>query len=181
MTAIRSHITSGFKQKFILLQSYAEHAAGFDGLELPILSIPGLFIPQKLVASSSTQEASIASTSHSPPLSELPVQDLPIGFVRGDLPQFFQELGSPPPGVSSSPALYPNILFSQAERRSTAVFENASDYEAVQCTGLPNFKASGFRIPNPKLVCNTPPNPISTTYKIDLKNSLFLSVSAKSL
>jgi hypothetical protein len=166
VTAIRSHITSGFKQKFILLQSYAEHAAGFDGLELPILSIPGLFIPQKLVASCSTQEPPITSTSHSPSLSEPPVQDLPISFGRGEIHQLSQEPESPLPGVFPFLSLHPNLLFNKAERRPTPVFENVSGYEAVQDTGLPNFKANGPRIPNPKVVRRTPSSPI--TYKIDI-------------
>lgn len=169
MTAIRSHITSGFKQKFILLQSYAEHAAGFDGLELPILSIPGLFIHQKLVASSSTQEPPITSRSHSPPLFEPSVQGLPmsIGFGRGDTYQSGQELGSPPPRVFPSPVSNPNSLPSKAERRPTTLFQFMSDYEAIEDTAQSNHKTTGPRIPIPKVVCIISSSPI--TYMINFK------------
>ncbi|KXN86379.1 hypothetical protein AN958_10241, partial [Leucoagaricus sp. SymC.cos] len=74
VTTIRSHITSGFKHKLILLQSYAEHAAGFDSLELPDLAIPGLFISQKLVSTPS-QDPLVASRALSPPLFDAPIQD----------------------------------------------------------------------------------------------------------
>ncbi|KAH9482826.1 hypothetical protein JR316_0004926 [Psilocybe cubensis] len=48
VTTIRSHITSGFKNKLILLRSYTDMAAGINELELPSFSIPDLFISQKL-------------------------------------------------------------------------------------------------------------------------------------
>ena len=50
VTNLRSQITAGFKQKLILLRSYAELAAGIADLDLPVLTIPDLFLTQKLGA-----------------------------------------------------------------------------------------------------------------------------------
>lgn len=48
VTNLRSLITTGFKQKLILLRSYADLAAGIADLALPVLTIPDLFLTQKL-------------------------------------------------------------------------------------------------------------------------------------
>lgn len=48
VTALRSHITSGYKQKLMLLQSYDEIATGIRDLDLPVLMIPGLFMAGNL-------------------------------------------------------------------------------------------------------------------------------------
>ncbi|KAF9469028.1 hypothetical protein BDZ94DRAFT_1304168 [Collybia nuda] len=48
VTNLRSQITAGFKHKLILLRSYTEIAAGIADLELPVLTIPNLFLAQKL-------------------------------------------------------------------------------------------------------------------------------------
>ena len=48
MTNLRSYITAGYKDKLILLKSYDDMAAGFAELDLPALTISGLFSPNKL-------------------------------------------------------------------------------------------------------------------------------------
>ncbi|KIK65410.1 hypothetical protein GYMLUDRAFT_38863 [Collybiopsis luxurians FD-317 M1] len=48
VTNLRSQITAGYKNKLILLKSYTEMAAGIAEMDLPVLTIPDLFIPQKL-------------------------------------------------------------------------------------------------------------------------------------
>jgi hypothetical protein len=48
VTNLRSQITAGFKQKLILLPTYTEIAAGIAELELPVLTIPELFLTEKL-------------------------------------------------------------------------------------------------------------------------------------
>ncbi|KAJ3531560.1 hypothetical protein NMY22_g8104 [Coprinellus aureogranulatus] len=50
VTALRSHITSGYKHKLMLLQSYDEIASGIKDLDLPVLWIPGLFMAGNLDA-----------------------------------------------------------------------------------------------------------------------------------
>lgn len=44
-------ITAGFQDKLVLLRGYTESAAGIDELGLPTLTVPHLFIPDKLVTS----------------------------------------------------------------------------------------------------------------------------------
>ncbi|KAJ3729001.1 hypothetical protein DFJ43DRAFT_1191550 [Lentinula guzmanii] len=45
---LRSQITAGFKNKLVLLKSYAEMASGIAEMDFPVLTIPDLFITQKL-------------------------------------------------------------------------------------------------------------------------------------
>lgn len=137
-------MTSGFTQKLILLQSYAEHAAGFDDLELPVLSIPGLFIPQKLVASLPTQD-SLALSSVPTPLCDLPPAAAPpsISGRSTDSSQLSFESSSPKL-KSSPPTTYSKILLKKVERRPTIESDASSDEE--------NYNTGGTRRLNPKLV-----------------------------
>lgn len=48
VSALNSFITSGHKDKLILLPGYAEMAAGIDNLGLPSLQIPDLFLTEKI-------------------------------------------------------------------------------------------------------------------------------------
>jgi len=48
VTNLRSQITAGFKHKLILLPTYSEVATGIGELDLPALTIPELFLSQKL-------------------------------------------------------------------------------------------------------------------------------------
>ena len=43
-------MTAGYGQKLVLLSGYAEMAAGFRQLELPVLTIPDLFEREKFAA-----------------------------------------------------------------------------------------------------------------------------------
>lgn len=142
-----------------MLHSYTEHAAGFDDLELPVLSIPGLFISQKLVASSSNQDPPAASRSLSPPLSDAPITDtLPPGFGRSDIPQLTYESGNQ--GLKhSSPVIYSNLSLNMTERLSTTVdSETTSDYGPVNENhlGQSNDNTTGTRRLDPKLVRDNP-------------------------
>ncbi|KXN86378.1 hypothetical protein AN958_10240 [Leucoagaricus sp. SymC.cos] len=96
VTTIRSHITSGFKHKLILLKSYSDNAAGFHDLDLPMFSVPNLFISQKLTASPSQTTTSLPKQFPSDP----PTGDnLPPALSRGDVFHHFQPLSKqkPPP------------------------------------------------------------------------------------
>jgi len=114
VSTIRSHITSGYKHKLILLRSYTEHAAGFDELELPILAIPGLFITQKLVSTSS-QDPLAASGSLPPSLFDVPLQDIVSSSIRGHI---IAQTIEPEGQVTScySPSIYPDYLLYQSEQ-----------------------------------------------------------------
>jgi hypothetical protein len=52
VTTLRSVITDGFQSKLILLRGYTDMAAGIEELGLPCMSVPDLFMPQKLVPAS---------------------------------------------------------------------------------------------------------------------------------
>lgn len=122
VTTIRSHITSGFKHKFILLKSYSDPAAGFHDLRLPDFSIPNLFIAQKLTASPTQITSPLPKQS--PPLSHLPTRDLsPPPSGRYEIPQ---KTGSR--SVETSPfTTYSKILSKQVERRPTIDSDTSSD------------------------------------------------------
>lgn len=61
-TTLRSLITAGFQDKLVLLQGYAESAVGIDELGLPSMTIPQLFISDKLGIS---HTASLPALRHS--------------------------------------------------------------------------------------------------------------------
>lgn len=130
VSTIRSHITSGYKHKLILLQSYIEHAAGFDELELPILAIPGLFITQKLVSIPS-QDPPTVSGSPPPPLSDAPMQDIVSPGIRGIIAQTTELEGQVPASVPIpcySPVIYPNSLYRAEQFVPVFGLETASNH-----------------------------------------------------
>ncbi|KAJ2915291.1 hypothetical protein MD484_g5147, partial [Candolleomyces efflorescens] len=79
-TALRSFITSGLKSKIILLQSYDEIASGIKTLDLPTLSIPGLFLPEKLNNLVSPQM--VHSELPTPQVTPVPLPSATIGKNR---------------------------------------------------------------------------------------------------
>ncbi|KAH6913435.1 hypothetical protein BKA70DRAFT_721530 [Coprinopsis sp. MPI-PUGE-AT-0042] len=48
VTELRAQVTSGYKEKLVLVPSYTEVASGYKELELATLSIPDLFMSEKL-------------------------------------------------------------------------------------------------------------------------------------
>ena len=50
LTTLRSLITAGHKDKLVLMPGYNEMAAGYAGLNLPVLNVPDTFEPAKLCA-----------------------------------------------------------------------------------------------------------------------------------
>ena len=50
LSTLRSLITAGYKDKLVLMPGYKEMAAGYSGLDLPLLIVPDLFEPSKLCA-----------------------------------------------------------------------------------------------------------------------------------
>lgn len=75
-TSLRSHITAGFKEKLILLKSYEETATDIAALNLPLLTIPNLFLPEKLLNPPCTPPG--LNSRISPP-SGLSFESLPTG------------------------------------------------------------------------------------------------------
>lgn len=50
-TSLRSLITAGFQDKLVLLRGYSESAVGIEELGLPTMTVPQLFLADKLVTS----------------------------------------------------------------------------------------------------------------------------------
>lgn len=67
VSALNSFITSGQKEKLILLPGYAEMAAGIDKLGIPSLPIPDLFLPEKINLFSDRSRTPSPPTSPPPP------------------------------------------------------------------------------------------------------------------
>ncbi|KAJ2912075.1 hypothetical protein MD484_g8338, partial [Candolleomyces efflorescens] len=118
--ALRSHITSGFRNKIILLQGYNEVAAGISGLNLPTITIPGLFLPEKIQTGAGSPQASHV--------------DLPTGT----------SLQTPPP--TSSPSLTPSTWSAVVKSRprgtsharsDTNNHENSADLGSIQARRNP--------------------------------------------
>lgn len=80
VTNLRSQITAGFKQKLILLRGYAELATGIADLDLPVLTVPDLFLSQKLGATRVTPTVSAA------PLGLGPTSSYHVGPVQSAVP-----------------------------------------------------------------------------------------------
>jgi len=142
----------------ILLKSYAEHAAGFDNLDLPVLAIPGLFISQKLAASFPIQDSFTALGNQSPPLPCLPAPDTSArieGFQTAAEPSN-QGFGSPPPTT------YSRILLKKVEPSSTIDSDSSSDNNDDD--GLPNHNVGGTRRLNPKLALSKQKPPPCTLF-----------------
>lgn len=154
VNTIRSHITSGFKEKFILLKSYAEHAGGFGDLELPVHSIPGLFIAQKFAAPFPSQDSFTPSGSPFYPSGDATVLDaLSPGTIPIDIRQLASEPGHQ--GRSySSPMLHSKPL-KATEQRLTFGSETASDYGNASESGYSNSQVGAIRRLDPNLVCDS--------------------------
>ncbi|KAJ6568366.1 hypothetical protein DFH09DRAFT_1155218 [Mycena vulgaris] len=83
---LHSQITAGYKEKLILLKSYTEMAAGIATLGLPSMTIPDLFMPQKI-----GEEALFSPTGAKVP------RDLPSTPLSGNV-----NLGITPPPTPRS-------------------------------------------------------------------------------
>lgn len=154
VSTIRSHITSGYKHKLILLRSYTEHAAGFDELELPILAIPGLFITQKLVYTS-IQDPLAASGSLPPSLFDVPLQDIVSPGIRGHIIAQTIEPEGQVPTSCYSPSIYPDYLLYQSEQFAPALGLEITSNHGNTTEGHSYASAGVLRHVDPSLVRST--------------------------
>ncbi|KAG6817200.1 hypothetical protein H0H87_011558 [Tephrocybe sp. NHM501043] len=94
VTNLRSQITAGFKQKLILLRSYTEMAAGIVDFELPVLTIPDLFLERKIII-----PAQVVLTAQAAPAKSSPRAGSSEGSTTlptpQTLPEFDQNSGAP--------------------------------------------------------------------------------------
>lgn len=85
---LRSLITAGFKEKLILLKTYAEMATGIHELDLPTMDVPGLFMGHKIgpVSHGSTYTPSSSSGIELPPSPDTDSPFMPNDFGASSNP-----------------------------------------------------------------------------------------------
>ncbi|RDB22629.1 hypothetical protein Hypma_010355 [Hypsizygus marmoreus] len=174
VTNLRSQITAGFKQKLILLRSYTDMAAGIADLDLPVLTIPDLFLTQKL---GTTQPAAQIITSAPPGYSSPPVGPIqcsapvstplvlpPLDQSSSATPPPTVELQSPPTTRRSSiPTTYSSAVQILQKRVPTPEldFNNSSASETSddipEPPSAPTFTRSRHVNPNIPLSKHKPP------------------------
>ncbi len=146
MSNLRSQITAGYKQKLVLLKSYTEMAAGISDLDLPTLTIPDLFMKQKLGAPSAPTGASrrrgSSFAARPPPPSPPPPESTPLGPKTPGLETMASNpvgaaVSEPEPIVVKRPAFSPpTYSFAvKSDRRSCTPDLDASRSSASSDSG----------------------------------------------
>jgi hypothetical protein len=171
VTNLRSQITAGFKQKLILLRSYAELAAGIADLDLPVLTIPDLFLTQKLgtlhvapTISSAPQVPLTSSPLVGPVQSTAPVA-VPLVLSENEeapctIPELMVELDIFAPRRLSIPSSYSSAVRSAQKRVPTPDLDSSSSTasdtsdEVVLDQHAPTFRPRRI---NPNIVSRLSP------------------------
>jgi len=116
VSALNSFITSGHKEKLILLPGYADMAAGIEKLGLPSLAISDLFLAEKI------------SLFPSPPTSPPPYPPPPglthpssPGIVRSTIPQNVRDSCTTPVRRGSDPGIFSRPVIEGAVSYKSAV------------------------------------------------------------
>lgn len=161
VTSLRSQITAGFKQKIILMQNYTDMAAGVSELELPAITIPGLFLTQKL-GSGPTNISSVPVAAlgvppaavQTPPLASVPV--LPPGLVQGPSAASTVTSAASIKTLPSAPSTYSSAAQACAKRPPTPDLDSSSDVSSDDSNDdLPFFRTQ----PTPTLSRSRHVNP----------------------
>lgn len=115
-STLNSLITSGFKEKLVLLPGYSELAVGIEKLGLPSLAIPDLFLSDKITGSILNQATRTISPQP--------------GLIKSP---------TPPPSAPANRASFQGIRessYAQSRRSSDAgIFPRPTD-------GLPSYKSA---------------------------------------
>ncbi|KAG5636433.1 hypothetical protein H0H81_008108, partial [Sphagnurus paluster] len=154
VATLRSHITAGFKQKLILLQSYSEMATGIADLELPVLNIPDLFLTQKLVTPVSI--ALIGKITRSPqtvlPQCSEPSPTPPalpeIDGGRDATPELLVGVGSTPPRRPCIPNSYSSAVQFVQRQPSTPDLDSSGSTTSEGSDDIPAPKGTRHVNPN---------------------------------
>ncbi|KAJ3890573.1 hypothetical protein GG344DRAFT_49155, partial [Lentinula edodes] len=153
VTNLRSQITAGYKNKLILLKSYAEMASGIAEMDLPILTIPDLFIAQKLGVTE-------VAASRFPSYSSATI----VGETKETNKQIpaNPQIVSPPTGYSSVTAVpykrdsTPDLDFSEGSTSGESDYDDDLPHNAVVAAmASPNSSSQSFsnsRYINPNIV-----------------------------
>lgn len=153
VTNLRSQITAGYKNKLILLKSYAEMASGIAEMDLPILTIPDLFVAQKLGVTE-------VAASRFPSYSNATI----VGETKETNKQIPVNLQmvSPPTSYSSVTAVpykrdsTPDLDFSEGSTSGESDYDDDLPHNAVVAAmASPNSSSQSFsnsRYINPNIV-----------------------------
>ncbi|KAG6880451.1 hypothetical protein C0992_000053 [Termitomyces sp. T32_za158] len=159
VTNLRSQITAGFKQKMTLLRSYTEMATGIVDLELPILTIPELFLERKLIIPPPLPQAALDPVA--------PAKTLRIGSVECqmslsaelDSSQQHQETleteNPAPPRQFSMPSSYSSVVQVAQKRVTTPDLDSSGSTTSDASDDLPELPIptfKGSRHINPSIV-----------------------------
>jgi hypothetical protein len=113
VSALNSFITSGYKEKLMLLPGYADTAMGIEKLGLPSVKIPDLFLAEKISA--------FPSPPTSPPPPGLTHPSSP-GFVRPTvIPQSVRENVFAPIRRGSDPGTFNRTVIEGVASYKSAV------------------------------------------------------------
>ena len=150
VSALNSFITSGHKEKLILLPGYADVAVGIGKLGLPSIAIPDLFLAEK-ISLFPVQQATDRSGVQTPPTSPPPpglVHPSSPGIVRPTIiPQNVKESYITPVRRGSDPGTF-----------SRSVIEGVASYKsAVQARMFGSSDGYAKSIMNPAKGLPTPP------------------------
>ncbi|KAF9076001.1 hypothetical protein BDP27DRAFT_1211668, partial [Rhodocollybia butyracea] len=154
VTNLRSQITAGYKNKLILLKSYTEMASGIAELDLPSLTIPDLFVPQKLGV---TETAAPRLPSYS---SATKVPAVGVLKEANKLPPIAEPTLTNPAPTNPPHASYSAVIASPYKREPTPELdssEGSASGESDYLDDLPHdavvaAMASSGRYINPNIV-----------------------------
>jgi len=135
ISALNSYITSGHKDKLILLPGYADTAVGIEKLDLPSLAIPNLFLAEK-ISQFSVQHMVDRNGVTTPPSSPAPpglVHPSLVGTARASIPQNLKETYLAPVRRGSDPGVF-----------SRAAIDGAVSYKSAVQGGAPVTGCDGY-------------------------------------
>ncbi|KAJ4472338.1 hypothetical protein J3R30DRAFT_3524594 [Lentinula aciculospora] len=160
VTNLRSQITAGYKNKLILLKSYAEMASGIAEMDLPILAIPDLFVTQKLgVTEIAPRLPSYSSATKVPPPAGEPKEtnkQIPVNPQNALLPTSYSAVAA----VSYKRFSTPELDSSEGSTSSESDYDDDLPHDAVvaaMASSNSSLNSSRYINPNIPLSKHKPP------------------------
>lgn len=141
VTTLNSYITSGHKEKLILLPGYTDTAGEIEKLGIPSLRIPLLFLAEKLTLPT-LQHAADRNGTLTPPISPPGLVHPSSAFVRPTVGSYKSAVQSKSPVDDS----YPKWTMSSV--RTSAGSSYADSFDAY----ITGANGRGLRKTNPRLV-----------------------------
>ncbi|KAF5393755.1 hypothetical protein D9757_000158 [Collybiopsis confluens] len=151
VTNLRSQITAGYKNKLVLLKGYTEMATGIADMDLPVLTIPNLFIPQKIVNETvAPRFSSYSSATKVPPpigasadTSKLQLKEAPAKSQTASPPTSYSAVAA----YSYKRELTPDLVESEGSASGESDYLDELPHDAVVAA-----MAQSSRYINPNIV-----------------------------